>query len=199
MSMLLKSATRLTLEKSVSSFNRSYAVGTNVLATPHSFVDQFNKIHSSNQIFEGKKVVVVGIPGNNPIDTFHHVPSFTKNADKIFAKGVDYIVCLSTYDVPILRANRISLDPLNRVMIIISTTSLILTILTHLSDTNAAFAKEYNLAEEKYLPTTNSNAPVDRFKRFALIVNNGKVVYEGLEKDQNECSATNAEAVLKNL
>jgi glutaredoxin/glutathione-dependent peroxiredoxin len=50
-------------------------------------------------LFAGKKVVLFALPGAyTPTCSARHLPGFVDDADKIFAKGVDSIVCLSVND-----------------------------------------------------------------------------------------------------
>ena len=54
---------------------------------------------SSGEIFNGKKVVMFAVPGAfTPTCSAAHLPGFVANADKIKAKGVDTIVCVSVND-----------------------------------------------------------------------------------------------------
>ncbi len=54
---------------------------------------------SSNQVFNGKKVALFGLPGAfTKTCSSQHLPGFVKNADAFKAKGIDQIVCLSVND-----------------------------------------------------------------------------------------------------
>ncbi|XP_057249677.1 peroxiredoxin-2F, mitochondrial isoform X2 [Beta vulgaris subsp. vulgaris] len=52
-----------------------------------------------HDIFKGKKVVIFGLPGAfTGVCSAQHVPSYKTNIDKLKAKGVDSIVCVSVND-----------------------------------------------------------------------------------------------------
>ncbi|MBT4493427.1 MAG: peroxiredoxin [Gammaproteobacteria bacterium] len=54
---------------------------------------------STSEIFSGKKVVMFAVPGAfTPTCSAAHLPGYVANADKIKAKGIDAIVCVSVND-----------------------------------------------------------------------------------------------------
>ncbi|MEE4662082.1 MAG: peroxiredoxin [Halieaceae bacterium] len=60
---------------------------------------------STDEIFAGKKVVLFAVPGAfTPGCSMTHLPGFVVNADKIKAKGVDTIVCMSVNDAFVMGA-----------------------------------------------------------------------------------------------
>ncbi|KYQ92312.1 hypothetical protein DLAC_06275 [Tieghemostelium lacteum] len=165
---------------------RYYTVGFNVLESKNlQFRDQFGKSHNAQSIFSGKKVVLFGIPNTTPVDDFIHIPSYVKNAEKIYKKGVDLIVCLTNSDVPVLRAKSISLDPKR--------------LIAMLSDTESKFAMENQLASEKSEKGLGTEEPLVLTKRYAMIIDNGKITYENIERDENDTDHTNGESILKHL
>ncbi|MEM1141135.1 MAG: peroxiredoxin [Pseudomonadota bacterium] len=60
---------------------------------------------STSSIFSGKKVVLFAVPGAfTPGCSITHLPGYVVNADKIKAKGVDTIACLSVNDAFVMGA-----------------------------------------------------------------------------------------------
>ncbi|EGG21141.1 peroxiredoxin [Cavenderia fasciculata] len=53
----------------------------------------------SNTLFEGKKVVLVAVPGAfTPTCSVKHIPGFVEKIDEIKAKGIDAVYCIAVND-----------------------------------------------------------------------------------------------------
>lgn len=60
---------------------------------------------STDELFAGKKVVLVAVPGAfTPTCSANHLPGFVDHADDLSGKGVDTIACMSVNDVFVMDA-----------------------------------------------------------------------------------------------
>jgi peroxiredoxin len=60
---------------------------------------------STDELFSGKKVVLVSVPGAfTPTCSMNHLPGFVDSAADIAAKGVDTIACMAVNDVFVMHA-----------------------------------------------------------------------------------------------
>ncbi|KAH7185555.1 Redoxin [Fusarium flagelliforme] len=131
--------------------------------------------YNASEEFKNKKVVLVSVPGAfTPTCSGSHVPSYVENIDKIKAKGVDQVIVIAVNDAFVMhgwaKANGITDD---RILF--------------MSDHNAKFSSSigWNLGE--------------RTGRFALIVENGKVIYASKDDDPKSIEQSGALGVLAHL
>jgi len=60
---------------------------------------------SSSELFAGRKVVLVSVPGAfTPTCSMSHLPGFLEDADEFRARGVDVIACMAVNDVFVMDA-----------------------------------------------------------------------------------------------
>lgn len=117
---------------------------------------------TTDDIFPGKKVVLFAVPGAfTPGCSVTHLPGFVVNADKIKAKGVDTIACMAVNDVFVMSAWGKSQNADELLM---------------LADGNAAYADALGLTMD-----ASGFGMGTRSKRFAMIVEDGKVTHLGVE------------------
>jgi peroxiredoxin len=120
-------------------------------------------------------VVLFGVPGAfTPTCDTSHLPGFVAAADKIKAAGVSRIVCATVNDHHVVRAWAEKSDALGKVDFI--------------ADAHGAFAEALGLAKE-------FSDLGRRFKRFALIADNG-VVRQLFVQDVSGVTVSGAPAIL---
>ncbi|GHC55585.1 peroxiredoxin [Neogemmobacter tilapiae] len=127
----------------------------------------------------GKKVVIFGLPGAyTGTCTTAHVPSFMRNKDKLAAKGVDEVICVSVNDPFVMKAWGES-------------TGATAAGISMLGDADGSFTKAIGL---------NFDAPpaglIGRSKRYALMADNGVVKVLNLEESPGVCDISGGEAML---
>ncbi len=112
---------------------------------------------STDDLFKGKKVVLVGVPGAfTPTCHKNHLPGFIENEKAIKAKGVDDIAVIATNDVFVMNAWAKDTKADGKI--------------TFLADGSAAFAKATGLDLD-----LNERGMGMRNKRFSMIVDDGVV------------------------
>ncbi len=132
-------------------------------------------------LLNGRKVMLFGLPGAfTPTCSSAHLPSFIRTADDFRAQGVDEIVCVSVNDIHVMRlwGEQVGAQAAGIRM---------------LADGDGALARAMGLAW--------SNPDVgfhDRFRRFAMLVEDGVVTAFHLD-EMGVCAITTGEAMLAEL
>ena len=117
---------------------------------------------STDEIFAGKKVLLFAVPGAfTPGCSVTHLPGYVVNADKIKAKGVDTIVCMSVNDAFVMGAWGKAQNAEELLM---------------LADGNGDFTKALGLELDG-----RGFGLGTRSQRFAMIVENSKVTHLNVE------------------
>ncbi|RKP15441.1 Redoxin [Piptocephalis cylindrospora] len=145
----------------------------NVCAAPEAI--------KTNEYFKGKKVVIFAVPGAfTPTCHVTHLPGFINKAEEIKGKGVDAIVCLCTDDVFVMEAWGKATQNGDKLMMV--------------SDGNSEFVKALGLTQD----LTRAGLGPNRAQRFALVVDDLKVTYVGVESG-GDVTVSGADAVLSKL
>ncbi len=135
---------------------------------------------STDEIFKGKKVVLFAVPGAfTPTCSNKHLPGFVENADALKAKGVDTIACIAVNDAFVMGAWGKEQGSGNKVLM--------------LADGSGAFAKALGLE----LDLVGRGMGM-RSQRYALVAQDGKVTYLGIEQPGG-FEVSTAEAILSHL
>jgi 2-Cys peroxiredoxin 5 len=133
-------------------------------------------------LVKGKKAVIFGVPGAfTPGCTKTHLPGYIADADKIRAKGVAEIICVSVNDPFVMAAwgESNKAGPAKVRM---------------LADTTGAFTKKIDLS----IDMTAVLGSV-RSKRYSMIVDNGVVKALEVEPDGTGLTCSLANNILKSL
>jgi peroxiredoxin len=133
---------------------------------------------NTGTLFSDKKVVVFAVPGAfTPTCSAAHLPGFVTLADKIKAKGVDEIICISVNDAFVMDAWGKSHNASE---------------LTMLADGNGAFTQSIGLDMD-----TDAFGGV-RSIRYSMIVDDGVVSVLNVE-EPGQFEVSDAETILKQL
>ena len=127
----------------------------------------------------GRNVVIFGLPGAyTGTCTTAHVPSFIRTKEKLAAKGVDEVICLSVNDAFVMKAWGDSTGA--------NTAGI-----TMAGDVDAAFTKAIGM--EFSVPAIGF---FDRSKRYALYAVDGVVKVLHAEENACQCDISGGEAML---
>nr|WP_321249799.1 peroxiredoxin [uncultured Ruegeria sp.] len=128
---------------------------------------------------KGRKVVFFAVPGAfTPTCHSAHVPSFMRTKDQFSAKGVDEIICISVNDPFVMKAWGEATGASDAG-------------LTMLADAASEFTKAIGM---------DFDAPpaglIARSKRYAMLVEDGRVVALNLEESPGACEISAGEGLL---
>ena len=133
---------------------------------------------SSSDLFDGKTVVLFGLPGAfTPTCSAKHLPGYIENAAALKGKGVDTIACMSVNDAFVMGAWGKDQGAGEAVMM--------------LADGSAEYAGKMGLT----LDLTGRGMGV-RATRFSILVENGVAKAVNVEANPGEAEATGAAAML---
>ena len=135
---------------------------------------------TTDDFFKGRRVVLFGLPGAfTRTCSAKHLPGFIDQAEAIKAKGVDEIACVSVNDAMVMTAWGVAHGADGKV--------------TMLSDGNCALTDALGLASDM-----SAKGYGRRSKRYAMIVDDGKVSHFALETEPG-LNVSSAEKTLEAL
>ncbi|WP_026376574.1 peroxiredoxin [Aestuariibacter salexigens] len=139
--------------------------------------DEMQHPHTNN-LFAGKKVVLFAVPGAfTPTCSAAHLPGYVAMADKIKAKGVDSIICVSVNDAFVMQAWGKAHNAEEIIM---------------LADGDASFTSAIGL------DMNTGNFGGVRSQRYSMLIDDGTVLKLNLE-DPGRFEVSDAETMLKAL
>ena len=135
---------------------------------------------STDELFSGKKVVLVSVPGAfTPTCSMNHLPGFVDHADDIRDKGVDTIACMAVNDVFVMDAWGKDRHVADKVVM--------------LADGNGEYTRALGLEMD------GSRFGLGmRGQRFAIIVDDGVAKHVAVE-EPGKFEVSKAEAILEAL
>ena len=138
---------------------------------------------TTDEIFRGKRVVLVGVPGAfTPTCHKNHVPGYVKQANDIHAKNVDTIAVTAVNDHWVMHnwSEALNGGPASKVLF--------------LADNNAEFARAAGLDFD-----ATGGLGGTRSRRYAMLVEDGVVKVLNLELEAGKAEVTSAENLIKAL
>jgi glutaredoxin/glutathione-dependent peroxiredoxin len=133
---------------------------------------------TTNELFKGKKVVLIGVPGAFT-GTCHntHVPGFLKQAEAFKAKGVDLIAVTAVNDVFVMEAWKRASNADGKI--------------EFLADGNGEFAKAIDLTFDGSAVGLGT-----RSKRYSMLIEDGVVKRLNVEEMPAKVDISGADALI---
>lgn len=151
-------------------------------ATLYEMTDEGPKAVKASELFAGRRVVLVGVPGAfTPTCHAKHLPGYVQKADEFRARGVDDVICLTANDAFVCGAWAEATGAKAAGVRVIG-------------DPNAELAAAMGLDID-----LTARGLGRRFRRFAAIVEDGVVKALEIEENPGEVSNTAAEKLLAAL
>ena len=144
----------------------------------YELIDGEPQTKKLNEILGKHKIILFGVPGAfTSTCSKLHLPGFIANAEKIKAKGIKNIFCLSVNDPYVMNAWGEVNNANDKIKM--------------LSDPYLFFTKAIGAEIDR-----NSKGMGVRSKRYTMVIENLKVVSIQVEKETKQCSLSSAETIL---
>ena len=133
------------------------------------------------ELFKGKKGIIFAVPGAfTPGCSKTHLPGYVQDFDKIKAKGVDLIVCLSVNDAFVMSAWGAEHKAAGKIRM--------------LADTKGDFTKAVEMDFDATAFLGNH-----RSKRYSMVVEDGVVTALNVEPDGKGLTCSLSDKILKQI
>ena len=133
------------------------------------------------EVLGRNKIILFGLPGAfTSTCSKLHLPGFVANIDKLKAKGVKNIFCISVNDPYVLNAWGDINNTVGKI--------------TMLSDPYLSFTKIIGAEVDR-----NSKGMGIRSNRYAMVIEDLKVINIQVEKETKQCGLSSAQSILDNL
>ena len=144
-------------------------------------IDGEPKQNKLSEILGNGKIILFGLPGAfTSTCSKLHLPGFVANADKIKEKGIENIFCISVNDPFVMNAWGFANNTRDKINM--------------LSDPYLFFTKAIGAEVDR-----NAKGMGIRSNRYAMIIENLKVLNIQVEKETKQCGLTSAESILEIL
>ena len=144
-------------------------------------IDGEPKQNKLSEILGNGKIILFGLPGAfTSTCSKLHLPGFVVNADKIKAKGIKNIFCISVNDPYVMNAWGDANNTEDKIKM--------------LSDPYLLFTKAIGAEVDR-----NSKGMGIRSNRYAMVIENLEVLKIQVEKETKQCGLTSAESILEIL
>tara|TARA_B100000989_G_C19386630_1_gene403932 strand:+ start:318 stop:803 length:486 start_codon:yes stop_codon:yes gene_type:complete len=141
-------------------------------------VDGEPKTCKIREILGNSKIILFGLPGAfTSTCSKVHLPGYVVNAEKIKAKGIDKIFCISVNDPHVMNAWGVSNNVENKI--------------TMLSDPYLSFTKAIGAEIDR-----NSKGMGMRSNRYAMVIENLEVINVRVEEETKQCGLSSANGIL---
>jgi peroxiredoxin len=140
------------------------------------------KPRTTADIFKGKRVVLIGMPGAfGPVCSMNHLPGYIKQAAEILSKGIDTIAVTTVNDPNVMGAWSKSSGADDKILF--------------LSDGNFDFVTAIGLNVDG---RERGSGPV-RSKRYSMLVEDGVVKTLNVEPEAGKADVSTADNMMKML
>ena len=144
----------------------------------YELIDGEPQTRKVNEILGKNKIILFGVPGAFTYTCSKlHLPGFVTNAEKIKAKGIKNIFCLSVNDPYVMNAWGEVNNANDKIKM--------------LSDPYLFFTKAIGAEVDR-----KSKGMGIRSNRYTMVIENLKVVSIQVEKETKQCSLSSAETIL---